>query len=182
MKVDWLALLSTVLPPPAEPLVGESTWEQVAEALGVRFPPAYKGLMDTYGSGLVGSSLSLVSPRALHFRAWSTPSREAIAGLGPEGSNSPLPPFPAPGASLLPVAGNGNGDDIFLVVTDGVADEERVWMGNIRNLDWLLVPGPISRLLHDVLTGGATSEAVVAVFGTSAWTLQPTFVAMVPTH
>lgn len=182
MTVDWIASLSQVLPPPAQPLVGCASWEQVMETLGVGFPADYKRVMDTYGSGLVGGSLSLVSPRALRFRAWTVPSLDAITELGPNGCNSPLPAFPAPGASLLPVAGNGNGDDVFLVVTDGMADETRVWIGNIRNLDWLLLPGPISRLLYDLLTGGEAAKAIVAVFGTSAWTLHPTFVAKVPTH
>jgi hypothetical protein len=175
MSDDWLARLSTVLPPPDAPIVGEVTWEAVAGTLGIRFPPDFRRLVDTYGSGWVGDELNIASPRATAFPDWAAPPLDAIRDVEPEGADSPLPAYPAPGPSLLPIASNGNGDYLFMVVTDGVADEARLWLGNIRNIMWQLVLGPVSRLLVDVLTSGRTAEDIIANFGDFAWTPNATF-------
>jgi hypothetical protein len=170
-----LAALSQVLPPPAEPATGEATWDEIAVSMGVRFPGELRALIDTYGFGMIGRELTIFSPRSASFEEATAPVLRAMRELGPEECNSPLPAFPDAGPSLLPVAGNGNADYVFVVVTDGVADESRLWVGNTGDLDWLLVPGPLTRLLLDVLTGGKSAHAIVGMFGDFAWTLTPTF-------
>ena len=83
----------------------------------------------------------LLSPRApATFREWAEALLDPITEFGQEFCESPLPAFPNDEPSLLPVATNGGGDDIYLVVTGGIADETQLWIGDVRNVEWLSVP------------------------------------------
>ncbi len=121
---DSLPTLVRVLPPPPVPTARTHSWDDVASTFGVRFPHGFRRLIETYGFGSVGNELMLLDPRALAaFQEWIRPSLDAMRELEPEDCENPLPPFPADGPCLLPVATNGNGDDVYVVVVDGRATE-----------------------------------------------------------
>ncbi|MFF9849339.1 SMI1/KNR4 family protein [Streptomyces litmocidini] len=46
-----LETLIALVPPPAEPLLGEQSWEWLYERLGTRLPTEFVALMETYGAG-----------------------------------------------------------------------------------------------------------------------------------
>ncbi|WP_225804993.1 SMI1/KNR4 family protein [Streptomyces sp. NK15101] len=46
-----LETLTALVPPPAEPLLGEQSWEWLYERLGTRLPTEFVALMETYGAG-----------------------------------------------------------------------------------------------------------------------------------
>lgn len=49
--LEALRLLS---PPPAEPFLGEGTWADLFDVLGMRLPSEYVTLMEQYGGGCWG--------------------------------------------------------------------------------------------------------------------------------
>ncbi|MGW6395883.1 SMI1/KNR4 family protein [Streptomyces sp. NPDC055103] len=46
-----LGTLTVLIPPPAEPVLGERSWEWLYERLGTRLPAEYVRLMEAYGAG-----------------------------------------------------------------------------------------------------------------------------------
>ena len=175
MTPAGLSQLIEVLPPPASPPPTPATWAEAEADLGVRFPESYKELLDRYGLGVIGNELPLFDARHLDlFHQWVDPRADELRNDHAAGE-APLPGFPSPGPSLLPVAANGDGDAICLVVDAGHAQETPIWIGNIHDLDWLEVPGPLIPLVFDVLTSGPMSEPIVERFGEYVWALKATF-------
>jgi hypothetical protein len=56
--------LRRVLPPPAKPTDTGSpaAWRAVEAALGVRYPPDFRDLIATYGSGMIDGVIALLNP------------------------------------------------------------------------------------------------------------------------
>ncbi len=178
-SLDQLKLL---MKPPAEVSV-PLTWEDVEVELGIRFPPGYMGFLAAYGQGGIEPELGIMDPRRIDFfRSWTSASTAGIGLIPPEelyiGDPEPYPAFPAEGRSLLPIAGNGNSDTLFLVVIDSAATEDEMWIGNVRDGMWVQVSGPLSALLVRLLTGERRSE--LGPFDYWAWELEPIWTAAAP--
>ncbi|MFI1050219.1 hypothetical protein ACH4U3_31370 [Streptomyces griseoruber] len=110
--LDALRLLT---PPPARPHLGDGSWEQLAEQLGVRLPGEYTQVMEAYGCGTWSSWLRFPAPlrtRAPRFTAYVEEVLEAYESLR-EGYAEwyPLATFPAPGG-FLPFADSIDGDHL----------------------------------------------------------------------
>jgi len=170
--------LTRIVPPPAGQS-SDTSWDAVERSSTVRFSPSFRKLVETYGEGVIGNELELFDPR-LGDRYWNRVSSR-LAALREDFHSSeappPLPGFPANGPSLLTVAHNGNGDQIFLVVEAGLASDDSVWIGNRRNLEWLQVQGPLWSVLLDLVTSGPSFDAITHVFSDPVWRLSPTFQA-----
>jgi hypothetical protein len=176
---DELEELQLVLVPPRKPAPA-SSWDDAQSVLGVRFSEPFRDLMETYGEGVIGAELWLFDPRRSD-TYWSRESpRLSLLRNDFERPRErpPLPGYPADGPSLFTVAHNGNGDQIFLIVEEGLASDDTLWIGNRRNLKWLDVSGPLSTLLADVLTRGDRHQAIVRMFSPEVWTLPPTFTSV----
>jgi hypothetical protein len=175
---DHLRMLRALLGLTDEALPPLRSWEEVEGDLHLRFPVHHKALVESLGWGLLGDELELYDPRELAlYRECIKLTLGAITGDHCRGE-APLPGHPAPGRSLLPIAANGNGDAICLVIDSGKALEAPLWIGNVRNLLWLEVDGPVDALLLDVLTEGPTAATIVDRFGDFVWRLEPTFKPM----
>ena len=171
-----LEALTTRMPPPAAPAPVARSWKEVEGAYNLRFPPDYRSVIEAYGSGSVGGELVWVDPRR---PAFDELVASALGFLrGPDGEHAPLPAFPAGGPSLFPVASNGNGDHVFLIVRDGVADDEHIWVGHVAEQDWVPVPGPFSHFALSIVSG--TSELVYDLG--NVWDLRPVFIRITGTR
>lgn len=178
---EWLDRLIAVLAPPPEPTPPDLTWEEVGAEFGVEFPADFRALIETYGLMSIDNELMVYDPRWRGWMGWTGHLQAAMReDYEAQSEPPPLPGFPSPGRSLLVVGGNGNGDTLFLVVEDGVAAEDTVWLGNYRNLEWFELQGPVSRLLLEVLTSTGQADFIVAEFGAFAWGLIPRVAAANP--
>ncbi|MGH9279073.1 MAG: SMI1/KNR4 family protein [Acidimicrobiales bacterium] len=171
-----LERLTARMPPPPTPAAVSRSWEEVEAAYGLRFPPDYRAVLETYGSGSVGGEMVWVDPRR---PAFDEPAAFVLGLLrGPDGGFAPLPAFPAGGPSLFPVATNGNGDNVFLIVRDGVAHDDQLWVGHVAERDWARVPGPFSAFVYSVVSGASElAEQLGAV-----WDLRPIFIRITGTR
>ncbi|MGW5261780.1 SMI1/KNR4 family protein [Microbispora sp. NPDC004025] len=61
---DALNKLIALVPPPAEPIHGETAWEAVFAELGTSLPADFVALVDRYGSCYFGEWLSVADPRS----------------------------------------------------------------------------------------------------------------------
>ncbi|MFI8240259.1 hypothetical protein ACIF83_23755 [Streptomyces sp. NPDC085866] len=108
--LDALRLLT---PPPAEPRLGDGTWERLFEQLGTPLPGEYMRLMETYGSGCWSGWLRFPEPlrtTAPRFTAFVDQTLEAYESLKSGHPQwYPLATFPAPGG-FLPFADSIDGD------------------------------------------------------------------------
>lgn len=50
-KGKGMGTLTVLVPPPQQPRLGGSSWDEVAEQLGTPFPSEYRALMERYGAG-----------------------------------------------------------------------------------------------------------------------------------
>ena len=167
-----------LLAPPTTPVEPAGDWEEAERELGLRFPPDHRALLERYGAGRVGGEFGWLDPREVEsYGRWAAVflfPRELYEEARP---GPPLPGFPDDGPSLYPLAANGNGDTVYAVVRDRVLDDTALWIGNIRNEEWLPVPGPLAAVIEAVLRGAA--DDVVGLFG-QMWLLEPRFDSITP--
>jgi hypothetical protein len=164
--------LVAAMPPPAAPTPGSWTWEELEQDLPIRWPADLRELLETYGQGGVGGELQLLDPRN-QIRFWNVAGGDlkAMRELGPEAS-APRPPFPSKDPSLLPIAVNGSGDGIYLVVRDGEVSEASLWIGNINADAWIEEEGTLAAFLLRVVSGQFDGRDVI---GTPNWRLASVF-------
>lgn len=175
-----LDALKRVMPPPTE-LAVDLDWSQAEAELGVQFGSAVREIFDSYGPGVIGGELRLDDPRTDRFARGLNLIGEVIEAsraddLLAEERPEHMPPFPPLGhgdPALLPAAGNGNADYIFLVMSGGVVLESPLYVANLRNDWWIRYPGSLTDLVLETITGGA--PAVVELLGDFAWNLRPEF-------
>jgi hypothetical protein len=170
-----LGMLRVLLGVPDEGLPSSRSWEEVEVDLQVRFPARHEALVESLGWGFIGTGLELYDPRRIELYHDRIDLSLEVTTEAHGRGEAPFPAHPRPGRSLLPIAANGNADTIHLLVDDGAALDSPLWIGNVRNIDWLEVEGPIDALLLDVLLQGSTSHVIVDRFGAFAWRLDPTF-------
>ncbi|WP_133061590.1 hypothetical protein [Streptosporangium minutum] len=57
--------LVALVPPPAEPVFGIGSWEELASDMGLRFPADYMAFLERYGSCQFARWLAIYDPRGL---------------------------------------------------------------------------------------------------------------------
>ena len=173
----YLDELVRLMPPP-ERVFAPTTWEDAEAAIGVQFPDSFKAFLDTYGLGTIEPELYVMDPRRVdQFAYHARIDSDAVDYLPfeelPAERRPPYHGFPAPGRSLLSVAGNGNGDRLYIVVDNGAAIDDELWIND--KSDWQRMRGPFCRLLADLLAG--RNREALGRFDYWAWHLEPSFVA-----
>ena len=176
MKSDWFGALTSALPPPEPANRSPAAWRQAEAHLGVRFPPDVKRVVETYGWADIDGVLALYDPRdTRHYLAGGIRERlEALRQDFETGNEKPpLPGWPGGSSSLLPLTHNSNGDMTYVVVSDGEASDSPLWIGNRRNLEWVEISGPLSRLLLGVVGATEMPQGVLETFSPEVWQLRP---------
>lgn len=183
--LDRLKLI--VEPPEPSPWL-RTGWQDAEEEYGLRFSKTFEALLEAYGEGVFGDRRNFFHP---------TDPRDSIRGathienaLHPFSMFTadeyfrPLPAHPDDGPALFPVGSNGSVSEVYLIVEDGVASDDRLWVGNQADATWMhseawhQVEGPLAALLERLVTGyyaeGRLSQR--------DWTLQPTFAPAFAEH
>lgn len=114
--------LQSIVSPPQQVLHAGSPekWEEARLALGLEFPGDFVSCVNTYGSGLFGGFLSLISPFEsdvegyLSFIEMRLRSYRESHEEYPE--DCPFPAYPEPGG-LLPWGFTENGDTVYWLTT-----------------------------------------------------------------
>jgi hypothetical protein len=121
-----LDTLTTLVPPPAAPVLGDHTWEWLYERLGTRLPTEYVRLMETYGSGCWTGWLRFGAPLGTDQYAlapwaewYGDTYREHRAGF-PE--YHPLAAWPEAGG-ILPFADSIDGDQLCWLTEGATPDD-----------------------------------------------------------
>ncbi|CAL9631420.1 hypothetical protein SUDANB105_06093 [Streptomyces sp. enrichment culture] len=107
------AALRLLAPPPAEPYLGDATWEQLFAELGTRLPREYVELLEVYGAGAFSEWLRLHTPLRTGERRFTTLAGEILDGYRrlrrSHPDDFPLPVWPEPGG-FLPFGNSIDGD------------------------------------------------------------------------
>ncbi|MFC6567390.1 SMI1/KNR4 family protein [Actinoplanes utahensis] len=109
---EGLAALTTLVPPPATPRLGDGAWEDLFARLGTRLPDEYVTLMDRYGAGTWRDWLAFPSPRGDAFDSHVEQTLDAYRELRAEFPEyNTLAVWPEPGG-FLPFATSLDGDEL----------------------------------------------------------------------
>ncbi|MGW6442937.1 SMI1/KNR4 family protein [Lentzea sp. NPDC055074] len=141
----------------------ELDWKRVEREFGVRFPSDYRALMERFPSGCFRESVEVQNPvenaeELAHYRdrnAWQT---ETYA----DESNGyldevPYRMFPEPGGLFL--WGHNDAAGTFWWITD--SDDPDTWrVAHCNRDDWWEHPGPMSRVLHEILVSTGVDNLV----------------------
>lgn len=130
-------LLSRVEPPSS--VVPDRDWAAATESLGIVFVQEYRDVVGTFGRGYLEPGVVIWDPRSDRFEGDVSGELEAMADpeLGSLHASLPYPPFPGSGRRLLPVAADGSGAYVMVVIADGVQVESEYW--------WCDLDGGVSR-------------------------------------
>jgi hypothetical protein len=154
-------------------------WSEAEAELGVTFPADFKAFVTAYGLGGISPALSVLDPRSItYFRSVLEAYTGPIDYVPWDELHGPPPPlhaYPGDGDRLLSVCVNVDADAIYMVLRDGVADDDEYWIGSIENGDWQRMKGPFCQILLDLLT--ATDRRFLGEFDYWAWHLEPIWVA-----
>jgi hypothetical protein len=160
MSIDKL---TTVLPPPANPVENRGDWAAVEKGLGTPLPRDYKDYIATYGTGSINDFISPCNPFSSNKNlSLQREIREQLEGL--RGTREkfpdlwPIPLFPEEGG-FLPWGKTDNGD-VLHWVTEGAPDEWTVAVTAARDPEFEVHPFDMTEFLAKILT----REIVCAVF------------------
>ncbi|MER6480065.1 SMI1/KNR4 family protein [Streptomyces filamentosus] len=122
-----LDTLTVLVPPPAEPYLGERDWDWVHERLGTRLPTAYRRFAEAYGGGLWRDWLRVSLPLGageydlVPWGHWYGDNYRNLRASHPD--RHPLAAWPEPGG-FLPFASSLDGDQLGWL-TEG--DDPDAW-------------------------------------------------------
>lgn len=169
-----LEALVEIMPPPDTSYTVKDGWEMVSADFGLTLPGDYREFIERYGAGAVGGELGVPDFRDPKFRTnWISSST-----ISWPGDDLPLPMYPAPGPSLFPLAGNGNGDNVFGITDGSAITDDTLWIGNVKESLWVSESGSLIDLLIRCVSGDLIE--VARVFGADIWLREPVFVPVPP--
>ncbi|MFI2734969.1 SMI1/KNR4 family protein [Streptomyces sp. NPDC018711] len=151
-----LDTLTALVPPPAEPYLGEQSWEWLYERLGTRLPTEYVRLMEAYGGGAWCQWLRFSTPLGTgHYDLAGTEEwyGEAYRGLRADHPQyHPLAVWPELGG-FLPFADSIDGDQLCWLTEGDTPD------------DWPLIVVPRHADQGPPLTGTLTATLLAWLRG-----------------
>lgn len=111
-----IASLSSVMPPPANPIEARGSWSDVEGVLGAQLPDDYRDFIERYGSGTIDHFITILNPFSvrptLNLLEQSKRQLNALRDLRENfHEQNPFELYPSHGG-LLPVAITDNGDVI----------------------------------------------------------------------
>ena len=117
--------LSQVLRPALIPIESVGSWAAIEDAVGVELPDDFKVFIRVYGSGIIGTFITIFNPfdrrPALNFLEQSRQHLSALSVLFDHGEEKVFDLFPSNGG-LLPVGRTENGDVIHWLTRENSAD------------------------------------------------------------
>ncbi|WP_338605165.1 SMI1/KNR4 family protein [Saccharopolyspora sp. SCSIO 74807] len=148
--------IKSIVPPPAEPSVAVSDWDQVEGELGLRLPSDYKGLVADYGAGSFDEFLLVLQPYEENSNIDLLTQRsvrlDALRSLSEQGESVPFDLEPG-NEELLPWGITDNGDVCYwMTEPDKDPDEWTVAVNEERGPHWEQFDGSVTEFLVAVFS------------------------------